>query len=200
MFETLIIILLIMFIIIYKLKYKINVRVVDSFNNTPYLVNDLPDAQEASNTLANIMMTINKLIKNIINDYNNNNITEEDEKYIDYVKIINDRLPYVSISENPVDSKYTSYSVNKGEELVFCIRDRKKYKIHPLNELLYVAIHEIAHIGCPEVGHTRIFQLINIYLLKKAIHYNLYKYIDYEKNNKNYCGMTLTSTILRIDE
>jgi len=186
-----------MFVIIYKFKYKLNIKSINAFNNISYVVNDLPDAQEASDTLSKIMITINKLIDNIINDYNNKNISTEDEEYIEYVKIIKNRLPYVRISENPTDSEFTSYSVNKGEELVFCIRDRKKYKIHPLNELLYVAIHEIAHIGCPEVGHTEIFQLINIYLLKKAIQYKLYTYIDYSKYNKKYCGMTLTSTIIK---
>ena len=186
-----------MFIIIYKFKYKLNIKSVDAFNNISYIVNDLPDAQEASDTLSNIMIRINKLIDNIIIDYDKGNKNKEDDNYIEYIRVIKDRLPYVRISENPIDSKYTSYSVNKGEELVFCIRDRKKYKIHPLNELIYVAIHEIAHIGCPEVGHTDIFQSINIYLLKKAIHYNLYMYIDYSKYNKKYCGMILTSTIIK---
>ena len=187
-----------MFIIIYKFKYKLNIKSVDAFNNISYIVNDLPDAQEASDTLSKIMITINKLINDIINYYENGDKKDDDDdNYIEYIKIIKDRLPYVRISENPTDSAYTSYSVNKGEELVFCIRDRKKYKIHPLNELLYVAIHEIAHIGCPEIGHTAIFQLINIYLLKKAIYYNLYTYIDYSRYNKDYCGMILTSTIIK---
>ena len=124
-------------------------------------------------------------------------MNNNDKKYIEYVRIIKNKLANVKISENLVDSKYTSYSINKGEELVFCIRDNKKYKIHPINELLYVAIHEIAHIGCPEVGHTDLFRLINIYLLEKAIYYKLYKFIDYNKHNKKYCGMVLTSTILK---
>jgi hypothetical protein len=198
MFETIIIILLIIFIIIYKFKYKSPIKTVDSFNNIKYIVNDLPDAQEASDTLAKIMIVLNILVNRIIDDYDNTKIikTEDDIKYINYIRVIKERLPNVKISENPTDSLYTSYSVNKGEELVLCIRDNKKYSIHQLNELLYVAIHEIAHIGCPEIGHTRKFQLINIYLLKKAINYNLYKYIDYKKYNKKYCGMLLTSTII----
>jgi len=197
MFETIIIILLITFIIIYKFKYRSPLKIIDAFNNQSYVVNDLPDAQEASNTLAQIMIILNKLIDKIIIDYdNNNNKTKDDNTYIKYVRIIKERLPNVLISETSTDSNYTSYSVNKGEELVFCIRDKKKYKIHPINELLYVAIHEIAHIGCPEVGHTNIFNEINLYLLKKAIYYNLYKYVDYSKDNRDYCGMILKTTIL----
>ncbi len=198
MFETIILILFIMFVLIYKFKYKSPSITVEAFNNHPYLVNDLPDAQIAANVLAKIMLSMDKLVSNIISDYDKfpNQRTKTDNIYINYVRTIKERLPYVKISENPTNSQYTSYSVNKGEELVFCIRDRKKYKIHDMNELLYVAIHEIAHIGCPEIGHTELFRKINLYLLKRAVCYNIYKYIDYFEENKDYCGMTLTSTIL----
>ena len=198
MFETIFIILLLFFIVIYNYKYnyKVSVKYITAYDTKSYLVNDLPDAQKAADTLAKIMEIINKLVDNIVEDYTNNKIDNDDKKYINNIKIIKERLPYVIISENLANSEFTSYSVNKGEELVFCIRDRKKYGIQPINELLYVAIHEIAHIGCPEIGHTKIFHDINIYLLKKAIQYNLYRYIDYNIDNKEYCGMTLTTTIL----
>ena len=191
MFETLIIISFIISIIIYKLIYKSPIISVEGFNNIQYLVRDTIDAQEAANTLATIMINLDKLVKNIIRDY-----SSKDKDYIEYVKVINERLPFVKISETPFDSKYTSYSINKGEELVFCIRDKNTNNIHDINELLYVAIHEIAHIGCPEIGHTNLFRLINRYLLKKGVEYNIYKYVNYYKKNMNYCGMTLTSTIL----
>ncbi len=187
-----------MFIIIYKLKYKSPIITIEAFNNKSYLVNDLPDSQKAANVLATIMITLNKLVNNIISNYDSENYTnnKNDNKYIGYVRKIQKSLPFVKISENPINSKFTSYSVNKGEELVFCIRDKKHFKIHNINELLYVAIHEIAHIGCPEIGHTELFNRINLYLLKKATCLKLYKYIDYNKHNKHYCGMNLTSTIL----
>jgi len=198
MFETIILILLIMFIVIYKLKYKSPIIAIEAFNNQSYLVNDLPDSLDAANLLAQIMLTMSTLVNNIIYDYENKNIlkSKRDHNFINYIRIIKEKLPFVKISENPTDSQYTSYSVNKGEELVFCIREKKRFKLHNINELLYVAIHEIAHIGCPEIGHTDLFQRINVYLLEKAVCYKLYKYIDYSETNKDYCGMTLTSTIL----
>lgn len=193
MFETIVIILLIMFIIIYKLKYKSPAIAIEAFNHKTYLVNDLPDSYSAADMIANIMINLEKLVNNIIND---NLHSRVDKYYIDYIIKIKKCLSKVKISENPTDSKYTSYSVNKGEALVLCIRDKISLKIHDLNELMYVAIHEIAHIGCPEVGHTELFKKINVYLLEKAVCYDLYKYIDYSKYNKNYCGMILSSTIL----
>jgi hypothetical protein len=217
MFETTILIFFIMSIIIYKLFYKSNIVNIEAFNKISYLVRDRDDAQNAANMLATIMISLDNLINTIISNYNKkynhlskceffnnqnyicnctNNNSDYDNKYIKYVRVIKDRLPYVKISENPANSKFTSYSINKGEELVFCIRNKTSGEIHDLNELLYVAIHEIAHIGCPEIGHTHLFRMINLYLLKKAVCYGIYKYTDYSKDTKNYCGMELTSTIL----
>ena len=83
MFETIKLIIFIMFIIIYKLKYKTSSKSQEAFNNVEYLVNDLADSQDAANTLAKIMITLNKLINYIINDYDYRN--KQDRKYINYV-------------------------------------------------------------------------------------------------------------------
>ena len=40
------------------------------------------------------------------------------------------------------------------------------------------------------------YHQINLYMLKKAVCYNIYKHIDYFYSNADYCGMTLSSTIL----
>ena len=84
MFETIILIIFTMFIIIYKLLYKSHIITVEGFDKTPYLVNDLPDSQNAANVLARIMMIMNKLINNILKEYDIkqklNTETEEDNK------------------------------------------------------------------------------------------------------------------------
>ena len=59
-----------------------------------------------------------------------------------------------------------------------------------------MAVHEIAHIGCPEIGHTNLFKKINKFLLAKALESNLYKFENYKRTQKEYCGITLTSNIL----
>jgi hypothetical protein len=112
-----------------------------------------------------------------------------------YVLNIKDKINTVEIQESSSDSMYTSYSVNKGEILVLCLRSKKDGKIHDINDLLYVAIHELAHIGCPEIGHTDLFYKINKFLVNRAVIYKLYKYVDYSIYNRDYCGMNLTVTV-----
>lgn len=164
----------------------------DNGEKGKFLVRDTHDKKDAVSALVQIERNLNKLIKILITDKECIN----NKEMFEYVQKIHNKLQTVEIQETPADSKYTSYSVNKGEILVFCIRSKETFKIHNLNELLYVAIHEIAHIGCPEVGHTELFFKINRYLIKKAMEYNIYKHIDYSTNNTEYCGMILTTNVV----
>ena len=63
-----------------------------------------------------------------------------------------------NITETDKDSKYTSYSVNKGEKMVFCLRSRdEKNNLVDINTIMFVAIHELAHTMTKSIGHTQEF-------------------------------------------
>ena len=124
---------------------------------------------------------------------------EDDTQNRRYVERIKSRLDTVKVRETEKSSPYTSYSINKGQELVFCMRSKAKDRVgafHDVNDLMYVGIHEIAHIGSPEVGHTKLFRDINKYLLKKASEAGLYKVENYNANPKEYCGIQITTNML----
>ena len=61
------------------------------------------------------------------------------------------------IKEGIDNPSYTSYTINKGQEMAVCLRSKNDKKIHDINEIMYVIIHEISHIACPELGHTKLF-------------------------------------------
>jgi hypothetical protein len=167
--------------------------IIEGIDGNNYHVRDIDDKNTAVETLYNIRLNLKKLIEYIENN------SENDKEYIifkDNLDLIKSKIDKVIFKETPGDSNYTSYSVNKGEELYFCIRSKKNNKIHDINDLLYVAIHEIAHIGCPEIGHTNLFFKINLYLLKKAVEFNLYKYENYNNQPREYCGINLNNTLL----
>ena len=98
--------------------------------------------------------------------------------------------------ETEKGSKHTSYSVNKGEKIVFCIRDKKTHELVDINTMMFVAIHELAHVMTKSVGHTEEFWNNMRYLLKKAIKINVYKKVDYRDNPKPYCGTKITDSPL----
>ncbi len=129
------------------------------------------------------------IIKEKIKDLINYCLKLNDINFISYINNINEKFYYIDIYENNMNNNNTSYTINKGDEMILCIRSKNDYKLHNINDLLYVVIHEFAHIGCPEIGHTELFYKINKYLLERAIEKKIYKYEDYNKNPREYCGI-----------
>jgi hypothetical protein len=197
--KKVIIILLFVIIIILYLRRKNQIiekmSLVEAFDKKKYLVRDLNTKFESANLLAKLMYNLKLLITTLKQRADSTNDTEL-RKFKSFIETIYNKIDNVKVRENEGSTDLTSYSINKGEELVFCIRSKSNNKIHDINELMYVAVHEISHIGCPETGHTRLFAKINLFLLQKAVQLGLYHYRDYAANPVEYCGMILTTSIL----
>jgi hypothetical protein len=96
------------------------------------------------------------------------------------------------ISETLPTSELTAYSENKGEKLAFCLNTTKDgNKLIDLNTLTFVALHELSHIMTETIGHKQEFWQNFKFLLTNAKEANIYQPIDYKKNPKEYCGMTI---------
>jgi predicted metal-dependent hydrolase len=158
-----------------------------SVDNNEYLVRNLEDKEEAANLLAKIRIKLETLCKIMKEKYPN------DEN----VKIMNERFNPDNITETGKNNQYTSYSVNKGEKIVFCIRQKdEKETLVDENTITFVSIHELAHIMTKSVGHTKEFWDNFKRLLKAAVEHNLYIKEDYTKNPKEYCGIKVTDSPL----
>jgi predicted metal-dependent hydrolase len=182
--------ILLLFISIYfiyrKLYYNDNLVYEQSaIDNNYYWVRNNNDKSIAANTLAKIKINMKKLVEYL---------KENKETFPDYMSYINDlikRTKVINIMETPADEKYTSYTINKGEKIVFCLRSKILDTIHDMNTLMYVVIHELAHVGCPEFGHTPLFKKIFKFLLKQSVKIGIYQQVDYRINPQYYCGMTI---------
>ena len=193
--ETILIILFLTILISFILVHSTEVSFVESFNGEQYLVRNLEDKDKAADMLSEMKSRLNKLIRYVLDKSENNN--DERSKFIkEYANNINNKFDYIIFRESTDNSKFTSYSINKGEEIVFCLRSKNDDKLHNINELMYVAIHEIAHVGCPEIGHTPLFRRINKELLKYGIECGVYTFKDYNMYPEDYCGIELTNNIL----
>ena len=189
--ETLIIIV---FIIVFYIVFIMNDSSLVNFevggNNV--LVRDTQDKEQSAKLLNELINRMYTLKEHVVN---NRNSHLEYKEYIDQFNR-NFTEKRTKIYETSLTSEYTSYSINKGEELVFCLRNKSTFKLHDINLLMYVAVHELAHTACPETGHTRLFNKIFKFLLERAIDINLYDYEDYSKYPVEYCGMKLYTNIL----
>ena len=165
--------------------------VKSSLDGSEYLVRNVSDSLEAANRLAEIKKNIDLLVEHLSHHL------EQYEEYEDHIKQLSRKIAGVVISESSGDSIYTSYSVNKGEEIVFCIRSKEgSNQMHPLNLMMYVTLHELAHVACPEYGHTPLFKKIFAFLTNIAIQLQLYRRIDFQNNPQEYCGMTIGDSIV----
>ena len=96
-------------------------------------------------------------------------------------------------SEATPDSQFTSHTKNKGEAIIFCLRQRDKdEKLVDMNTMMFVAIHEMGHVISATVGHNDEFWENFRWLLGIATKNGFYKSVDYKSQPQEYCGMIIT--------
>ena len=96
------------------------------------------------------------------------------------------------ISETLPTSELTAYSENKGEKIAFCLNTTKNGdKLIDINTLTFVALHELSHVLTESVGHKQDFWNNFKFVLENAKAAGIYDPVDYKKNPKEYCGMTI---------
>ena len=152
-----------------------------------YLVQRLPNAQEAADYLADINKRLVRVVRHLYAKHSDN--PDVERLYLNYNP--------ENVSEGSADSGYTSYSVNKGEKLILCIRqnDEKKTFVDK-NVVMYVALHELSHLMTKEVGHTDTFWSNFKFILQEAIDIGEYRKVNFNDNPKDYCGIKISSSII----
>ena len=164
-------------------KIKDVTYVVSKVDGRKYLVRNLDDKEESADLLAHIRHDLSKLTQYMKNQYKDD---------VDVDRMLRNFNPD-NISETDKNSKYTSYSVNKGEKMVFCLRSRDdKNTLVKKNIMMFVALHELAHTMTKSIGHTEEFWNNFRRILKDAIKINIYNRLNYNENPVDYCGMKIT--------
>ena len=160
------------------------VYVKSKIDNRKYLVQNLKDKEKAADMLAKLRKKLIKFTNHIYKEHP----TEE-------IKRLKMKYKPNNITESGSDGNYTSYNVNKGQKIVFCIRERDKYNnLVKMNTIFFVALHELAHIMTKSIGHNKEFWDNFKFLLKFAIDNGYYKYTPYHIKPEKYCGIIITDT------
>lgn len=161
--------------------------IVSDVDGNKYCVRERAKLQLAADLLANTTQKLRKLVA-----YLGKTFPQRAN-----CKRLVDNFDPQSVKEILPTSEYTAYSENKGEKLAFCTTTTKKGdKLIDPNTLMYVAIHELAHIATKSIGHTQEFWQNFKFLLQNAVKIKIYNPVDYKKKNKNYCGMKITDNPL----
>jgi hypothetical protein len=161
--------------------------IVSDVDGNKYCVRERAKLQLAADLLANTTQKLRKLVA-----YLGKTFPQRAN-----CKRLVDNFDPQTVKEILPTSEYTAYSENKGEKLAFCTTTTKKGdKLIDPNTLMYVAIHELAHIATKSIGHTQEFWQNFKFLLQNAVKIKIYNPVNYKKKNKNYCGMKITDNPL----
>jgi predicted metal-dependent hydrolase len=178
--------LLVIIYLIYNTYFSENLeKMVSTIDNREYLVQPKEDAQEAANLIAQIRAKISLLVEHLIKSN-----SPSDSRII----MLKNNYNPNNFKEGVDNPEYTSYSINKGEKIVLCLRN--KDKLVDINTLVFVVLHEVAHIATEEIGHTDNFWANFRWILEESMNIGIYMKQEFDKKPVEYCGMTITSSPL----
>jgi hypothetical protein len=162
------------------------VPVQSTVDGKTYNVRDMPDKQKAANLMATLRMKLVRLCDAL------------EKKYPDkpQVKLMvkNFRSDPERFIEATPDSEHTSSTVNKGESIHMCLRQRDgtDESLVDENVMMFVALHEFAHVCTKSVGHDPEFWNNFGWLLREAEAIEIYRYQDFRAHPVTYCGEKIT--------
>ena len=153
------------------------------WNNSTYRVLHRENSQQAAQLLHQLNQAILELISHLQIKFPSHPA----------VLLIQERYRPENVVEGDPNDKVATFTENKGERVVMCLRNRETDELHDFNLLLYPMIHELAHHGVPSyTGHGREFQETFAFLLKEAQTAGIYTPIDFQTTPQKYCNLTIT--------
>jgi hypothetical protein len=162
------------------------VTVKSTVDGQSYRVRDMPDKQEAANLLAKVRARMKKIYIHLQSTFPDK---PQVKRLLQRFEAHPDR-----ILESTPDAEHTSYSVNKGEKVHLCLRQRQGGDETLVNEnvMVFVALHEMGHMITDEIGHPPEFWNNFGWLLKEAEKIGAYQYQDFKAHPVRYCGTNIT--------
>lgn len=185
---TFFVLLIVVGYLVYDTYWNKEIEWVEStVDGRKYLVQSLPDKQDAANLLANIRKKLDTVVEHF---------SKTEPSDVRVKRMLKNYNPE-KLSEGTPNAKYTSYSINKGEKVIFCLRSRdEKNELADLNTMTFVALHELAHICTESIGHTEEFWDNFKWILEVSLNIGIYQDRDYKNSPQPYCGITISDSPL----
>lgn len=164
------------------------VDIKSKIDGRTYRVRDMADKQEAADLMARVRQKIDKLYLFLKEKFPNKPQVKQ---------LLNNFVPDPSrFEESTPAAEHTSYSVNKGEKVHLCLRQREggNENLVQENVMVFVSLHEMAHIVTPTLGHGPDFWNNFAWILKQAEEIGIYKYQDFKAHPVSYCGISITDS------
>jgi len=158
--------------------------IVSTVDGNKYCVRDRNKLNSAADLLAKTTEKCKQLVKYVGDKYPDNPMIQ---------RLVTGFNPQRVVETLPT-SEYTAYSENKGEKIAFCLNPEKKGDVNKLideHTLMFVAIHELSHVGTKSIGHKTEFWENFKFLLENAKEAGIHEPRDYKKKPVEYCSMKI---------
>jgi len=168
-------------------KYPL-VQVKSTVDGRNYSVRDMPDKQQAADLLARVRQKLQKLVEVLRQRFPNKpQVIQLNQKFEADPKRFYEATP---------DAEHVSYSVNKGDSIHLCLRQREgnNEKLVEENVMVFVGLHEMGHVITPTSVESHGPEFWNNFgwLLREAESTGIYKYQDFKAHPVAYCGEKIT--------
>jgi hypothetical protein len=183
--EIFIVFVMVLIIIMYVRQMSGEVELFKASDGRRYVVRKLPDSKRAAETLVRINAGLQALVWHMVARFPGDADVER----------LHANYNPEALSEGGTEVGYTSYSVNKGEKIVMCLRQPDN-KLVEDNLLMYVAVHELGHLMTDEIGHTPKFWHNFRRLATEAVEIGVYRKVDFNAKPEPYCGINITSSVV----
>ena len=185
--------LVVCMICFYKQFYSGNVEI--KYKNISYHVNN-DQSNESKQLVMNTLYELRVRIDTLVDHLKRNRTESLMKQY----HITSDKIDHLcatwskkhmqidELNKNYVSKKNVfAYNVNKGESISICVKNKES--LNNMNELLFVLLHEVAHIMTSDYSHNEMFWNSFRYLIKEAHQIGLYNNINYQKTPTEFCDL-----------
>ena len=163
-------------------------NVTSSIDGRSYKVRELSDKSIAADYLAKVRVKLVTFTDKLTRDFPNDIRVKRLKKLF---------TPCTLFENNPSNNGFTTFTHNKCDKMGICLRSQNKpYLFVKINTLMFVLIHELAHIMSVKNDpkhKTEEFWNNFRFVLSNAESYGLWIYRDYSKYPETYCGRPITN-------
>lgn len=178
----------------YKTMYSGNVEII--YKNIMYHVNNDQSDQSKQlvmNALHELRMRVDALVAHLKTNRNESFMGQYNVKssQVDHLCSIwsKKHMQIEELNKNYVTKKNVfAYNVNKGESISICVKNKNDL-VNNINELLFVLLHELAHIMTSDYSHNETFWNSFRYLIKETESIGLYQNINYQNSPTEFCDL-----------
>lgn len=174
-------------------SYGRMITIRSPIDNREYRVRNIPGRKFAADRLATIRATVTRFINHLTTKYPRNQA----------VSRLKDKFCTCILFENDPDtSRHTTFTYNKCENMGICMREQvngKSTKFTPFNTIMFVILHELAHVMSISNDPNHITQEFSTnfkFILNSAIEEQIWEYQNYSNYPVSYCGTIIKTTPL----